>query len=876
MVVRDQDEALRNSYKYVKLYVRQDQLEDTVDILAKQDEDKSNNDDRRSLASILDSSSSVKKKGKGSNKKYLPCVSFNTVPRSKVSSPLDEEKREFPGVQIPADYTMEEYYDDESGFTSDNNADYFSGNSYSSRREGSASPGRYSSPPPASKRNIKIGKMFKISENGKIVREDYPTTPTDINDALVISRAYANWRQLWIKKKNQIDHRLEQKRDFFNYPTILFPPNKKKSSEGATPTIKFNPPIEDGFTPLTKSQKRKERVLSEKVGFPNTPRTILCHISGRKHTWVALDWALRTLIQNTDHIVVLANLPRLTKNNFEDNDSMSERKRMLMMMDDSRSVSSARISRSRSRSRSICTRRALSLGPEESDNKLKHQNFIEWTSGYTQNEIERKLQDLFDYVTLIIPQDRSVKVTVEILIGKTKKTLLEAINIYLPDFFVSSTLRWERTDNLVRWKSNFLTDKLCTNFPIPTFIVPAKRMFDLEIDLQKEFKEPEVTKQKNTSGPKPGFSHSKSADASIPTISNIKRKQDNDYSIDSLCYAPEANGANNSSREEASDDELNAFKDDENDVMSVKSLTSNISVKEKLCTMARKRRKSMAQQLNDADHDSSIPPGQRHLKKLNIILESSLKFSLEIDSITDSIENGDVDEKRAHSMESGFEELKRVITGGAPPRHVATPQRSMLDVLDNPSSSRSKSKSRSSSKSRIRDKSKPSSPTATDINSSASASRSRSPQIKFASSVKNVDGNAALGAIKSRHSLDSPGDQQQQHHHHHHRDTDQLSVPGLPHLAPSKSYSVSSGNKDSSLRKVSSSSSLRKVKSNDSNSGKRIKKPVVTSAHLKPSSGGGGLFSFFKSKSRSPSPFRKEDESKNTPKRSGLFGFGRL
>lgn len=53
--------------------------------------------------------------------------------------------------------------------------------------------------------------------------------------------------------------------------------------------------------------------------------------------------------------------------------------------------------------------------------------------------------------------------------------------------------------------------------------------------------------------------------------------------------------------------------------MSVKSLTSNISVKEKLCTMARKRRKSMAQQLNDADHDSSIPPGQRHLKKLNII-----------------------------------------------------------------------------------------------------------------------------------------------------------------------------------------------------------------------------------------------------------------
>ena len=188
MVVRDQDERSGNFYKYVKLYVRHDQLEDTVNVLPKQDEGKSNGDDSRSLASILDSTSSVKRKGRGTNEKYIPCVSFNTVPRSEASSPSDEEKREFPGVQLPADYTMEEYYDDESGYTSDNNVDYFSGNGYSggSRREGSsASPGRYSSPPPASRRNIKIGRMFKISENGKIVREDYPTTPTDINLSLI-------------------------------------------------------------------------------------------------------------------------------------------------------------------------------------------------------------------------------------------------------------------------------------------------------------------------------------------------------------------------------------------------------------------------------------------------------------------------------------------------------------------------------------------------------------------------------------------------------------------------------------------------------------------------------------------------------------------
>ncbi|KOH01280.1 Jip4p [Saccharomyces eubayanus] len=874
MVLRDHDSELRNSYKHVRLFVRPDQLEGTADVTGKLDEDRANNDDKRSLASILDSSSSLKKKGRSTG--YIPCVSFNTVPRSKVSSPLDEDKRDFPGVQVPADYTMEEYYDDESGYASDNNTDYFSGKSYtggsSSRESSSSSPGRYSSPPPASMKNIKIGKMFKISENGRIVREDYPTRPTDINDALVINRAYANWRQLWAKKKEQIDHRIEQKNEFFNYPTILFPPSKKKPSKGGgANAIKFNPPLEDGFTPLTKSQKRKERVLSENVGFPNTPRTILCLISGRKHTWVALDWALRTLVQNTDHIVVLANLPRLTRHDLGNGDSMSERKRMLMMMDDSRSIESATRSRSRSRSRSMCTRRAMSLGPQDSDNKLKHQSFMEWTSGYTENEIEHKLQDLFDYITLVIPKDRSVKVTVEILIGKTKKTLLEAINIYLPDFFVSSTLRWQRTDSLVRWKSNLLTDKLCTNFPIPTFIVPAKRMAELELDLQRQFADPEVVKNKDKTILKPSLLHSKSADASIPTTSNFKQATSNDYSIDSVGDTADSSGAD-SNRKGTSNDEPDVSNND--DVLSVKSLTSNVSVKEKLRAMARNRRESMTQQLGDADHDSSIPPGQRHLKKLDIILESSLKFSLEVETITDDTGSEDADANGPQAIDSGFEELKRVITGGAPPKHVATQKRSMLDVLDGPSTPGSKSKPRSRSKSRTREKSKPNSPIATDIYLDTNASRSRSSQIKFASTVKDADGHAALGSFKSKLSPDNTGDSQ--HHHHHHRDADQVVMPAFPELAPSKSYSVSSSNKEPSLRKVSSGSTLRKVKSNDSSSAKQRRKTPVNSTYLSPNSGGGGLFSFFKGKSRSSSPLRSQSEGKEASKRSGLFGFRKL
>lgn len=59
---------------------------------------------------------------------------------------------------------------------------------------------------------------------------------------------------------------IRAKARFLQLPNNTVSSKQKKSSEGATPTIKFNPPIEDGFTPLTKSQKRKERVLSERLG----------------------------------------------------------------------------------------------------------------------------------------------------------------------------------------------------------------------------------------------------------------------------------------------------------------------------------------------------------------------------------------------------------------------------------------------------------------------------------------------------------------------------------------------------------------------------------------------------------------------------------
>ncbi|AET37820.1 uncharacterized protein Ecym_2063 [Eremothecium cymbalariae DBVPG len=41
-----------------------------------------------------------------------------------------------------------------------------------------------------------------------------------------------------------------------------------------------------------------------------TLRTVACHISGRQHTWSAVDWYVHRLAQNGDHLVILASLPR--------------------------------------------------------------------------------------------------------------------------------------------------------------------------------------------------------------------------------------------------------------------------------------------------------------------------------------------------------------------------------------------------------------------------------------------------------------------------------------------------------------------------------------------------------------------------------------
>jgi len=439
-----------------------------------------------------------------------PCISFNTVPVVNANAKRIDRlyKQDFPGVQFPTDYTMEEYYDNESGYAGDNNNQYNLHNQYLLNNLNSVSthmagrqpsptrfPSSGSSPAIAtggggkrqqSHKSIQLTEMFKIAKNGKIVREDYPTKPTIQNNSLVLNNTTLNWDKLWALRRLQLDNRTLHKDDFFKYPDILF-------AEHGPNIVTLQDMDSDGFTPLTKNQKRKIKVINERIGYPNLPRTILCRIDGRKHTWVGLDWLFTNCIKNTDHLIVVTNLPSLIT-------------RQKPKLRTARSATRYGQTRSLSRSRSRGRRRSAmrdsddgdsginsyygmddtddDSGSDDDDNDVEDGSTSAWYPGYDINQIRATMKDIQTYIEsllLLNNPSRAIKLTIEITVGKTMNCLCNSTNIYTPDLIVTSNLNVE---TVVKWRSNYISDKLCSSFPIPVIVVPALYMNNFEKTLE--------------------------------------------------------------------------------------------------------------------------------------------------------------------------------------------------------------------------------------------------------------------------------------------------------------------------------------------------------------------------------------------------------
>ncbi|CEP62160.1 uncharacterized protein LALA0_S04e09208g [Lachancea lanzarotensis] len=174
-------------------------------------------------------------------------------------------------------------------------------------------------------------------------------------------------------------------------------------------------------------------------------RTILCAISGRRHTWSAVDWYVKNLAQDGDHLVIVTRIPQ-----FEDmaKSTASSQTKLLDGYD---------ITNNKTKS-PIVSRR-----PSSSERDL---------ISFEIDAIARqKCGDLLHYYLSKL-NGKIVKVTVELIKdNSTTYALTSAIALYRPDFKVVSTVS---TNLHIKFKNGHvkLPNFLMRHFWVPTYVIP--------------------------------------------------------------------------------------------------------------------------------------------------------------------------------------------------------------------------------------------------------------------------------------------------------------------------------------------------------------------------------------------------------------------
>lgn len=174
-------------------------------------------------------------------------------------------------------------------------------------------------------------------------------------------------------------------------------------------------------------------------------RVILVYISGRKHTWVSLDWALRSFIEDGDTVVIVAAINH-------------------------------------------------KLGPPASQltKYPSPQRYIPRTPRVRQRQrnrpefVKEVASNIMTYATSIINPDVIAKVTVEIVQGKTKDVLKDMYLLYEPTLVVTGTKANPRNSAPLKlWLLSRLSDRIVKNFPLPVIVVPALNMAPFEESLEE-------------------------------------------------------------------------------------------------------------------------------------------------------------------------------------------------------------------------------------------------------------------------------------------------------------------------------------------------------------------------------------------------------
>lgn len=611
-----------------------------------------------------------------------------------------------------------------------------------------------------------IDKIFHLTPNGKLVRKDYPSRPTIVNDSMIINQYYLDWLQSWKSHRLELENRLNsRKSSIFKYPGIVIPSSNPK------PII-----MNDDYIPLTKNQRKKMAIINSKIPSVNSPRTIICHLNGRKHTWVPLDWLLDSGLHDLDHLVVLTNIPRMLHRI-----DPSTKKKIHNSNDDINS--------------SNCN-------INNASGNLWGDSLI-----YEKPCILETCYNILTYIYFLLSNRKytiRIKITIDIVIGKTKKILIDSINLYTPDIIIVPTLKWERNSRLIDIKSNYLKDNLCVNFPIPTIIVPVKRLFQFELNLQQRLNmntSPfQTTKHESIAGT---TGVSLSPQSSVITSDESLRSV-NSFTADH-CYSEMTIISNNMSSSSYKDDNNNNNNnnngDDDNDgydydyddwkVVNQEQFLSNIQglfITSQLYLVAKRYRQNMHEEISQLEtNKNNMTRSDYLIRKLDSVLNNSIGGSLMINNLNDYKVSDDVDLK-------GFARLKRVITGGEPVCCMSS--RPMTDVSAYKSN-------------KLNNRTK-------DFNNNnAIVNKRGSSQIIFASDVKVQDGKKALGNFKIGRSS---------------------SISGKPIISVTSQKKVSINQNNNMLRKVCSNDSGKSSRSIKSDDGLYSKKTSIFNSKKKSSS----------------------------------------
>lgn len=235
-------------------------------------------------------------------------------------------------------------------------------------------------------------------------------------------------------------------------PTRMLSPNRMDMSAFFRNQIKYptTPILTRRGCALTRMHRDFEGLylgrLLNKGLCPVLPRrVILIYISGRQHTWVALDWVLRKFVENGDFVVIASSLPHPL------------------------GVPSSGI-----------TRFPLPLlYPAKTERvRQRQRNRPEF--------IKEVAANVMRYALTVVNPKAIVKITVEVAEGRTKDVLKDMYKLYEPNILaVAPKVNMRNSAPLKLWNSLRISDRLVKHSPVPVIVVPALNMSEFEEELSE-------------------------------------------------------------------------------------------------------------------------------------------------------------------------------------------------------------------------------------------------------------------------------------------------------------------------------------------------------------------------------------------------------